>query len=58
MGRPKVPKSQALRPGVSIRLNLEELRKVKEAATVSNQTTSEFSRKSLLSAADVILSSR
>jgi hypothetical protein len=50
-GRPKVPKSKALTPGLSVRLTASERQAVDAAIARSGLTQSEWARKVLLSAA-------
>jgi hypothetical protein len=50
-GRPKVPKEQALTPGISVRLTAAERKAVAAAVKKSGLTQSEWCRKVLLSEA-------
>ena len=50
-GRPKVPKNQALTPGISVRLSAGERKMVDAAIKRSGLTKSEWCRKVLTSAA-------
>jgi hypothetical protein len=47
-GRPKTPVEQARAPGVSVRLNPDELKTINAAISRSGLRQSEFLRKSLL----------
>jgi hypothetical protein len=51
IGRPKVPRSKARNPGISIRLSNDELQRIKTAAGKCDESLSNWSRKILLSAA-------
>jgi len=50
-GRPKVPKSKALTPGISVRLTASERKAVDAAIARSGLSQSQWARKVLLSAA-------
>ena len=50
-GRPKVPKTRAKVPGISVRLAQEERKLIDRAIDVSGLSQSEWARKALLSAA-------
>jgi hypothetical protein len=50
-GRPKVPKSKALAPGISVRLTPAERKVIDAAIARSGLTQSEWCRNALLSSA-------
>jgi uncharacterized protein (DUF1778 family) len=51
VGRPKVAKSRAKAPGISVRLTPDERAVIDKAILVSGLKTSDFARKALLQAA-------